>query len=97
MCNEVFWDVKRSTFFAAWDVKLFEHQVYSSRFFARAGTPAAKLPQLPHTVTKRRSLAEPDVGCFAPAVLVKRKMVGSQSIGKDFEFRKKHLGLKVPV
>eukprot|EP00435_Cladocopium_sp_Y103_P012392 s1020_g3.t1 len=30
------------------------HGVYSSRFFARAGTPAARLPQLPHAVTKRR-------------------------------------------
>ncbi|CAE7243446.1 cdkal1 [Symbiodinium sp. CCMP2592] len=30
------------------------HGVYSSRYFARAGTPAAKLQQLPHTVTKRR-------------------------------------------
>lgn len=30
------------------------HGVYSSRFFARSGTPAARLPQLPHAVTKRR-------------------------------------------
>ena len=31
-------------------------KVYSSRFFARRGTPAAQLPQLPHAVTKRRAL-----------------------------------------
>ena len=30
------------------------HGVYSSRYFARAGTPAARMKQLPHTVTKRR-------------------------------------------
>ena len=30
------------------------HAVYASRYFARANTPAAKLKQLPHPVTKRR-------------------------------------------
>lgn len=30
------------------------HGIYSSRFFAREGTPAAKMKQLPHRVTKQR-------------------------------------------
>merc|ERR1712224_380698 len=30
------------------------HGVYSPRFFAREGTPAAKMKQLPHAVSKKR-------------------------------------------
>lgn len=43
-----------------WDatLKLVEkykfHGIYSSRFFAREGTPAARMKQLPNSVTKRR-------------------------------------------
>ena len=51
------------------------HGVYSSRYFARAGTPAAKMKQLPHSVTKRRyqelcALDALSLGIFHPVFLL---------------------------
>eukprot|EP00913_Durusdinium_trenchii_P025054 g23518.t1 len=76
------------------------HGVYSSRFFARAGTPAARLKQLPHAVTKRRyqelsALEALKVDRFAP-LLHRRERVwfaGSdearqQTLGRTKNFAK---------
>ncbi|CAK9061592.1 unnamed protein product [Durusdinium trenchii] len=79
------------------------HGVYSSRFFARAGTPAARLKQLPHAVTKRRyqelsALEALKVDRFAP-LLHRRERVwfaGSdearqQTLGRTKNFAKDSL------
>jgi len=49
------------------------HGIYSSRFFAREGTPAAKMKQLPHRVTKQRYK---ELSAFASANNRNERLVG---------------------
>eukprot|EP00931_Biecheleriopsis_adriatica_P046308 TRINITY_DN26585_c0_g1_i1.p1 TRINITY_DN26585_c0_g1~~TRINITY_DN26585_c0_g1_i1.p1 ORF type:complete len:603 (+),score=78.74 TRINITY_DN26585_c0_g1_i1:31-1839(+) len=50
------------------------HGVYSSRYFARDGTPAAKMKQLPHAVTKKRYQ---ELHAFASANNRNEKLIGA--------------------